>query len=630
MKTKALQGLSRYVLPALTTVVMVFLLNSCAFDLYDVLGIRKVVVKPSPPPTAVRITYNGNGNDSGTAPSDDHEYKPGEIASIMSNTGGLALTGHSFAGWNTKPDGSGIGLEAPIRSPGGFSAGDRDVTLYAVWSKDVYIRAGETYTGAIKGSAVHMAPGGLWDMKGNSSVMFLDVEGLAIEGKDIVTDYIRSNGYNIYFNEDLEQNGIFGLKTYGLPGGGKLMPMLPHEVEASINAVHYVDGTSRNCQDEEISIGGSCLNRSGVFVRNGGFATIKHSTIVVSSMDDLLDWSPDAVARWGLGSALYAYFTGVLSADDIKITVRGEASAGAYASYQGYLKLTNSSILCNDAGGKGQGVQVSYGGRMDLEKVTIETQTENGFVLMTGPGGGAIRAKNVTGLARGKGSACIGTGEYGEIYLEGSNMRSENGSAVVISEGGDATLKDCTLISAETAIMIHPSGKGASTTGTGTFINTKISSGGDAFSYNGMSAEVTVQDGTTVEFPKDCKLIKADSKNGSEKSSTEKSEPVKGSFTAMNVTLQGDVKVAEDGTIFKLLLREGTNYKGAVFGASVSIDDTSEWTVTETCIIAGIDFFSASHINCSKGLRVYYDASINDVGTVKLNGGGELAPIQES
>jgi hypothetical protein len=630
MRTKAWQGLGLYVLTALTIVVMVLLLNSCAFDLNDILGIRKTVVKPSPPPTAVRITYNGNGNDSGTAPQNDHEYKPGEIVMIMANTGGLGLIGRTFAGWNTKQDGSGIGYEAPIRSPGGFAAGDRDVTLYAVWSKDVYIRAGETYTGAIRGSAVHIAQGGLWDMKGNSTVLYLDVEGISIEGKNIVTDSIRGNGYNIYFNEDLEQNNIFGLKTYGLPGGGKLMPMLPYDVEASINAIHYIDGTSKNCLDEEMAIDESCLNRSGIFVKNGGFAKIKHSTITASSLDTALEWSPDAAERWGLGSALYSCFTGVLAADGVKITIKGEASAGAYASYLGYLKLINSSILCNDAGGKGRGVQVSYGGRMDLENVTIETQTENGFVLTTGPGGGTIRAKNITGVVRGKDSACISAGEYGEIYVEGSNLRSENGSAIVISEGGDTTVKGGALSSGATAIKIHPSGKNVSTTGTGTFINTRISSGGDAFYFDGMSAEITVQDGTAIEFPKGCKLIKADSKKGAEQGLTKKSEPVKGSFTAMNVTLQGDVNVSEDGTVFKLLLREGTSYKGAVFGASVSIDDTSEWTVTETCIIAGIDSFSASHITCPKGMRVYYDASINDVGTVKLNGGGELAPIQGS
>jgi hypothetical protein len=630
MKTKVLQGLNRYLITVPIIMVMSVLLNACTFDLNNILGVRKDTVKPAAPPSAVRITYNGNGHDNGTAPADEHEYNTGEMAMIMDNPGGLALTGHTFAGWNTKPDGSGTVYRASRRTPQGFTLGDKDLTLYAVWSKDFYIKAGEIYTGQITGSAVHIDAGGVWEVKGNSTLMYLDAGDLAFDGSKLVTVSVKSNGYSIYYDEDQAQNGLLGRRTYELPGGGKLMPKLPHDVETSMNAVHYIDGTAKGYVNEKISIENNFLNRSAVLVKNGGVATIEHSAITSSSSNVPMDVSYDPAARWGPGSALYSCMAGVLVADDVKITVKDGASAGACALYLGFLKLTNSAITCNDWAGRSNGVQASYGGRIDMENVVFETSTETGSLFIAGPGGGSIRTKNVTGVAHGKGSACINSYEYGEIVVQGSSLKSEDESVVLIGAKGEVTVKDSTLTSNTIAVRILADIERFRASGTGAFTNTKIISGGDAFYFNGQSADITVQDGTVIEFPKDCKLIRADSKRIGDQGSKKRPEPINASFTAAKVELQGDVKVAEDGTIFKFALQEGTTYKGAIFGASVSIDDSSEWTVTETCIIAGIDSLSASHITCPKGMRVYYDASINDVGTVKLNGGGELAPIQES
>jgi hypothetical protein len=267
---------------------------------------------------------------------------------------------------------------------------------------------------------------------------------------------------------------------------------------------------------------------------------------------------------------------------------------------------------------------------MDLENVSIETWLDNSSILTTGAGGGTITAKNITGVAHAANSAGIYTDGYGQIDVEGSSIKSENDSVVALCTSGTTAVRDSILISGKVAVRISPYGQNRWSPGSGTFKNTRIISGSDAFYYNGMSADITVQDGTTIEFPQRCKLIKADSIKNTASGSEEKPDPVIGTFTAKNVTLNGDIEIAEDGTRLTLSLKEGTRYKGAVFGASVSIDATSRWTVTETCIIAGIDAKSASRIDCPKGLRVYYDGSINYLGTIILTGGGELAPIQDS
>jgi uncharacterized repeat protein (TIGR02543 family) len=52
------------------------------------------------------ITYDGNGNDGGTAPSDSNVYEYSEMVTVLS-AGTLTKTGFTFSKWNTAADGSG-------------------------------------------------------------------------------------------------------------------------------------------------------------------------------------------------------------------------------------------------------------------------------------------------------------------------------------------------------------------------------------------------------------------------------------------------------------------------------------------------------------------------------------------
>lgn len=617
----------RIILVTMLLISVMFLASCALIDEY----LHRDDPVPEPAlPVKVRVNYDGNGNTGGAAPVDENIYNPLSPVTVLCGTEELTLPGHTFAGWNTMPDGSGTGYKPSDNMPVSFIIGDKDVTLYAVWSRDIYIREGETYRGAINGHAVHIERGGLWDMDGDSSVISLDLPDISVGGNAVNTGVIKSNGFNIYIDENRGQNSLFGIRTYGLPGGGRLTPGFPADVEASVSAVHYIDRAQKEISNEEIIIQASYANRSAVYVKNGGTAALKHAIIETSSFKSAPDSLQDAGTRWGINSALCACFAGALSADDVRITTRGGDSAGVSALYLGHVKLTNSSILCDSTNRNSRGVQVTYGGRIDLENVSIETLLDNSPILVTGAGGGAITAKNITGIAHAVKSAGIQADGYGRIEVEGSSLRSENESAVAICTGGTAVVRDSSLTSGTVAVRISPYGENPWSNGSGAFVNTRIISGGDAFYYNGMSADITVQDGTTVEFPQGSKLVKAESAKNITNGSSEKPDPVNATFTAKDVILNGDVEVAEDGTRLLLSLKGGTAYKGAVFGASVSIDNTSQWTVTETCIIAGIDAESASRISCPKGLRVYYDGSINYLGTVPLAGGGELAPIQDS
>ena len=53
-----------------------------------------------------KVTYDGNGNTGGTAPTDYHQYSDNDAVTVEGrNT--LEKTGCTFRGWNTEKDGSG-------------------------------------------------------------------------------------------------------------------------------------------------------------------------------------------------------------------------------------------------------------------------------------------------------------------------------------------------------------------------------------------------------------------------------------------------------------------------------------------------------------------------------------------
>lgn len=77
------------------------------------------------------VTYDANGATSGSAPPDTNSYGSGDTVTVAANSGNLQKTCHTFAGWNTKADGTGISYAA---GSGTFSISDNTV-LYAKWAE---------------------------------------------------------------------------------------------------------------------------------------------------------------------------------------------------------------------------------------------------------------------------------------------------------------------------------------------------------------------------------------------------------------------------------------------------------------------------------------------------------------
>jgi len=74
------------------------------------------------------VIYDANGS-TGIVPVDANHYLPGSTVTVKSNVS-LAMTGYTFAGWNTKADGSGTARAAGST----FTMDSANVILYAQWT----------------------------------------------------------------------------------------------------------------------------------------------------------------------------------------------------------------------------------------------------------------------------------------------------------------------------------------------------------------------------------------------------------------------------------------------------------------------------------------------------------------
>lgn len=91
------------------------------------------------------VTYSGNEASLGNIPTDENEYLVKDSVIISDNSGSLSKVGHTFIGWNSKADGTGIdyAINEIIEIP------NYDLLLYANWSVNSYLVKFETNEGTL-------------------------------------------------------------------------------------------------------------------------------------------------------------------------------------------------------------------------------------------------------------------------------------------------------------------------------------------------------------------------------------------------------------------------------------------------------------------------------------------------
>lgn len=80
-----------------------------------------------------QVVYDANGGKGSHAPTDGHQHSTIAMPSDVSRS--FSRDGYSFAGWNTKPDGSGVSY----KDGDGVPVEDKAVTLYAQWRAKIFV-----------------------------------------------------------------------------------------------------------------------------------------------------------------------------------------------------------------------------------------------------------------------------------------------------------------------------------------------------------------------------------------------------------------------------------------------------------------------------------------------------------
>ena len=207
--------------------------------------------------TNYSVTYYGNTNTSGVAPVDGSSpYSPGSSVTILGNTGSLAKTGYTFAGWNTAANGSGTSY-----SPTNTLTINANTALYAQWvpvgtnySVTYYGNTNTSGVAPVDGSSPY-SPGSSVTILGNSGSPVLAKTGFGFGGWNTQpngsgTNYVGGDIFTINANTDLYANWIIGVRLRYLSntaaGGTGTAPSSSGTFYPAYSIADVVDNTFTN------------------------------------------------------------------------------------------------------------------------------------------------------------------------------------------------------------------------------------------------------------------------------------------------------------------------------------------------------------------------------------------------
>ena len=124
-------SMGRKLIIGLIAVITIFgVFASCSDTLMD--EVKEKIsqdLQAAAAPVYYSVTYHGNGNSEGSAPTDGNNYEEGQSVTVKSQ-GTLSLSGATFAGWNTAENGSGTNyiVDSTFLMPAS------NIDLYAQWN----------------------------------------------------------------------------------------------------------------------------------------------------------------------------------------------------------------------------------------------------------------------------------------------------------------------------------------------------------------------------------------------------------------------------------------------------------------------------------------------------------------
>lgn len=384
------------------------------------------------------------------------------------------------------------------------------------------------------------------------------------------------------------------------------------------SAIVVNDGGSLNATGLTISKSGDSSNtensefyglNAAVLVQKGSEATIKDTTIKTSAT------GANAIFSTGENATL--------NVSNTKITTTGDSS---------------------------RGLDATYGGTINANKVTITTSGQHCAAVATDRGEGTVTVKNSILNTNGKGSPCVYS--TGTISVSDSKGTATDSSCAVIEGKNSITLNNTKLTSYgigrvddgidNCGVMIYQNMSGDASEGTGTFSATdstltiskksKIYETSPMFFITNTDAVINLEN-TKLNYGSNQLVTVSgnDSEWGSQGSNG-------GNLTlnATNQILNGNVSVDNISTASFILksstLTSTINSENNAKEVNLSLDSSSKWVVTGDSYVTTLTLENNDlSLIEDHGYTIYYDASANswlNGQTITLSNGGTLTPIQ--
>jgi hypothetical protein len=384
------------------------------------------------------------------------------------------------------------------------------------------------------------------------------------------------------------------------------------------SAIVVNDGGSLNATGLTISKSGDSSNtensefyglNAAVLVQKGSEATIKDTTIKTSAT------GANAIFSTGENATL--------NVSNTKITTTGDSS---------------------------RGLDATYGGTINANKVTITTSGQHCAAVATDRGEGTVAVKNSILNTNGKGSPCVYS--TGNITVSNSKGTATDSSCAVIEGKNSITLNNTKLTSYgvgrvddgidNCGVMIYQSMSGDANEGTGTFSATdstltiskksKIYETSPMFFITNTDAVINLEN-TKLNYGSN-QLVTVSGNDGEWGSQGSNGGNL--TLNATNQILNGNISVDNISTASFILkgstLTSTINSENNAKEVNLSLDSSSKWVVTGDSYVTTLTLENNDlSLIEDHGYTMYYDASANswlNGQTITLSNGGTLTPIK--
>ena len=394
--------------------------------------------------------------------------------------------------------------------------------------------------------------------------------------------------------EAMPQGGPGGGMPGGAPGSGS---------SADVDYAGAVEIVSADSQMGQ-TYASTTADESALLISTSDAVTITNPTVTKSGDSD----GGDNCNFYGLNAAVLVKDGATATITGGTVTSDAEGANGVFcyggnggqngASGDGTTVYIYDTAITTTGNGSG-GIMTTGGGVTYAYDLTVETSGRSSAAIRTDRGGGTVVVDGGSYTSNGLGSPAIYS--TADITVSNATLLSTLSEGVCIEGLNAITLTNCDLTANNTkcngnatfldTIMIYQSMSGDAASGTSSFTMTGgslTSKNGHVFHVTNTSAVITLEGVEIVNEDGDNILLSvcADGWSGGSNAATLK---------AIAQKLAGAIKVGSDSAL-TLMLTDGSSFEGSIDGSivnasgttvstqvgtvSVTLDDTSTWTLT--------------------------------------------------